>query len=120
VANAIGSAAQNPGGAAGEGLGLGVGFALANQLPRGLGGVGLGAAPPGAPAVSVVWHITANGQAHGPFSTEQLAAGIQQGQINAASLVWTAGLSGWTPAGQVPQLAGFFGPPPPPPPPAAP
>jgi len=139
VANAIGSAAQNPGGAAGEGLGLGVGFALANQLARGLGGVGLGAAPAGAPTqeaapiggvgvgaapaappppppISIVWHITVNGQSHGPFSSEQLAAAIQQGQINAATLVWNAGLSGWTPAGQVPQLAGFFGPPPPPPP----
>lgn len=128
MANAITQAAQNPaGGAAGEGLGLGIGFALANQMARGLGGAPLGGAPmagapqpPPPPPVSTVWHVTANGQSMGPFATEQLAQAIQQGQINAATLVWSAGMAGWTAAAQVPQLAAFFGPPPPPPPPPPP
>jgi len=127
VANAITQAAQNPGGgAASEGLGLGIGFAMANQMARGLGGPALGgpalggpaggAPPPPPPPVSVAWHVTANGQSLGPFSSEQLAQAIQQGQINAGTLVWSAGMAGWTAASQVPQLAGLFGPPPPPPP----
>lgn len=129
VANAIGQMAQNPGGggAASEGLGLGMGFAMANQMARafgaapGMAGVGMAGgvqAPPPPPVPqSPVWHVTANGQSLGPYSVEQLAQGAQQGQITATTLVWSAGLAGWTAAGQVPQLAGFFGPPPPPPPP---
>lgn len=122
MANAITQVAQNPGGggAASEGLGLGLGLAMANQMARGIAGTPFGAAapPPPPPAMGPVWHVTANGQSMGPFSTEQLAQAIQQGQINATTLVWSAGMAGWTSAAQVPQLAGFFGPPPPPPPPA--
>ncbi len=126
VANAIGQMAQNPGGggAASEGMGLGMGFAMANQMARAFGaGPAMGAAvagmqpPPPPVPQSVVWHVALNGQSLGPYTTEQLAQAIQQGQVQAATLVWSAGLAGWTAAGQVPQLAGFFGPPPPPPPP---
>ncbi len=122
MANAITQVAQNPGGgggAASEGLGLGLGLAMANQMARGLAATPFGAAapPPPPPAMGPVWHVTANGQSMGPFSTEQLAQAIQQGQINQATLVWSAGMAGWTAASQVPQLAAFFGPPPPPPPP---
>lgn len=122
IGNAITQAAQNPGGgAASTGVGLGVGFAMANQVAQGLNfGAGAGAQPPAAPPpppAATSWHITQNGQSHGPFNQQQLAQGIQQGQVNAQTLVWSAGMAAWTPAGQVPQLAGLFGPPPPPPPP---
>lgn len=128
MANAIGQVAQNPGGGgfASEGMGLGMGLAMANQMSRALGGsmagpagAGMQAPPPPVPQ-GPVWHVTANGQSLGPYTQEQLLQGIQQGQIGAATLVWCAGMAGWTAAGQVPQLAGFFGPPPPPPPPPPP
>ena len=56
------------------------------------------------------------------FDQNQLGQAIAQGQVQATTMVWSAGLAGWMPAGQVPQLAGLFKatPPPPPPPPPAP
>ena len=122
MGQALTQAAQNQGGA-GAGVGLGVGFAMANQLAQGLGQAGAPpsaaqAAPPPPPtAAAVVWHVTANGQSHGPYNQEQLIQGIQQGHISAQTLVWCAGMSGWTAAAQLPQLASYFAAPPPPPPP---
>jgi membrane protease subunit (stomatin/prohibitin family) len=125
MAQALTQAAQNPSGGAGTGVGLGVGFAMANQFAQGLGQLGQqgqtsqpGAAAPPPPPPAASWHVTADGQSHGPFSPQQLAQSIQQGQITAHTLVWSAGMAGWTAAGQVPQLAGYFAAPPPPPPPA--
>ena len=123
MANALTQAAQNTGGGgASTGVGLGVGFAMANQVAQGLN-FGAGAQPPAAPPpppAAAAWHVTQNGQLLGPFSEQQLALGIQQGQVTRETLVWSAGMAGWTPAGQVPQLGALFGPPPPPPPPPAP
>jgi membrane protease subunit (stomatin/prohibitin family) len=118
MANALTAAASNPGGgAASEGLGLGLGMAMAQQMARGFGQPGP-AAPPPPPAGA--WHVTANGQTLGPFSLEQLGQAVAQQQLSASTLVWSAGMAGWLPAGQVPQLAALFGPPPPPPPPPPP
>jgi membrane protease subunit (stomatin/prohibitin family) len=123
MANALTQAAQNPGGAAGEGVGLGVGFAMASQMARSFGGspaAGGGAVPQPPPApMAAAWHVTENGQSLGPYSIEQLAQAAQQRQLAPTTLVWTAGMAGWSPAAQVPQLASLFAPPPPPPPPAA-
>ncbi len=115
------SAAENPaGGGAAEGMGLGMGFAMANQMVQGAGGALSGATPPPPPAATA-WHIAVNGQTQGPFNDQQLAQGISAGQVTATTSVWNAALGNWTPAGQVSQLAAQFGassPPPPPPPPA--
>jgi len=120
------AAADNPaGGGAAEGMGLGMGFAMANRMVNapGMNTAGMntagaaGVAPPPQPIAS--WHVAVNGQTQGPFTPQQLAQGVQGGQIGADTLIWSAGLSGWTPAGQISQLAGLFGsmtPPPPPPP----
>jgi membrane protease subunit (stomatin/prohibitin family) len=123
MGQAMTTAAANPsGGGAAEGMGLGMGFAMANQMVHGAGQAG--PAPGGAgappPPPTTAWHVAVNGQSQGPFSLQQVAQGAAQGQITRDTLVWTAGMGGWTPAGQVPQLAGFFGAAPPPPPPPAP
>src|SRR6185436_13950256 len=52
---------------------------------------------------------------------DDVMARLRAGQIDRATLVFTAGMSQWTPLGQVPELAGAAGsgfatPPPPPPP----
>ena len=111
------AAAENPsGGGAAEGMGLGMGFAMANRFAQG-GQPGMAAAPPPPPMAN--WHIAVNGQTQGPFNPQQIIEGIQSGQINQSTMVWTAGMQSWTPAGQTPQLAGYFqqaAPPPPPPP----
>ncbi len=116
------TADNGPGGGAGAGLGLGIGVAMAGRMMQpGMfpgaspGGAAPGMAPPAPPAM---WHVAMNGQSQGPYGAEQLAAGIAAGQITPATLVWTAGMASWAAAGQVPQLAGAFGPPAPPPMPA--
>lgn len=124
MGQAMTAAAENPsGGGAAEGMGLGMGFAMANRMMPGAGGAAVpavgGAAPPPPPVEQ--WHVTNNGQTSGPFSLQQLVAAITSGQIQQQTLVWTASIQGWTAAGQVPQLANYFqasAPPPPPPPPA--
>lgn len=119
LGQAMTAAASNPaGGGAAEGMGLGMGFAMAGRMMQGAGGLGAPAAPPPLPAA---WHVAVNGQTLGPFAAQQVTDAIARGEITAATLVWSAGMSGWTPAGQVPALAAYFAsatPPPPPPPPA--
>lgn len=122
MGKAMTAAAENPsGGGAAEGMGLGMGFAMASQMMKGMGGAG-GAtmAPP--PPPGGAWHVTEDGATHGPFTMAHMAQGIAEGRLNASTLVWTAGMAGWAPAGEVAQLASQFatgGTAPPPPPPGA-
>jgi membrane protease subunit (stomatin/prohibitin family) len=111
---AITAAANNPaGGGAAEGMGLGMGFAMANRM---MGAVApAGAAPPPVPGAAS-WHVAINGQQQGPFNAQQVADGVAKGSITRETLVWSAGMADWAPAGQVAQLAGSFTPPPVPPP----
>jgi membrane protease subunit (stomatin/prohibitin family) len=122
----LGQAIGAPGGARGgvgsglgEGVGLGAGLALGQQLAQGAVAAPAAAAPPPLPGLggaAPVFHVSQGGQSQGPFALPQLQTAIAQGQLNAATLVWSPGMSGWLPAGQVPVLAAYFGPPPPPPP----
>jgi len=119
MGQAMVSAAENPaGGGASDGMGLGMGLAMANRMMQspGMGG-GPAAAPP-PPPPSATWYVASGGQTQGPYSQEQIIAGIQNGQLQPGSMVWSSGMSAWSPARQVPQLAGYFAassPPPPPP-----
>ncbi len=116
----IGQAMTAGGGTGGspaaEGVGLGVGLAMAGRMlqPGAIGGAP--ASPP--PIVSSTWHVAVNGQSQGPYAIEQVASAIAAGQVTKSTLVWTAGMANWAAAGTVPQLAGSFGPPAPPPVPA--
>jgi membrane protease subunit (stomatin/prohibitin family) len=120
----LGQAIGAPGGGGvrsglGEGVGLGAGLALGQQLAQGAVAAPAAASPPPLPglgAAAPVFHVSQNGQSQGPFALPQLQAAIAQGQLNAATLVWSPGMSGWLPAGQVPSLAAYLAPPPPPPP----
>ncbi|WP_417915031.1 TIGR00266 family protein [Candidatus Electronema sp. JM] len=51
------------------------------------------------------WHVAVNGQTVGPFSQQQLIAGLRSGQYSRSTLVWREGFSGWLPIEQVPELA---------------
>ena len=124
MGQAMTAVAENPaGGGAADGMGLGMGFAMASRMMPGQGGVAPGApmaagGPPPPPVAQ--WHVAVDGQTRGPYSIEQLVAAIGAGNVGQGTMVWTAAIGGWTPAGQVPQLAGYFqaATPPPPPPPA--
>jgi membrane protease subunit (stomatin/prohibitin family) len=118
--NALITAAANPG-SAGQGLGLGAGLMLGQQLgaPPSLGASpgappGAAAAPPPPPAL--LFHISQGGQSQGPFTLNQLSEAVAHGRLNAATLVWSAGFASWLPAGQVPALQSYFAGPPPAPP----
>ncbi len=115
LANAMPEIASNPGGGtAADGMGLGMGLAMASQMTNQMTGAAPGpaTAPPPVPA-SVGFHVAVEGNTTGPFPVDQLSE-----KITPETLVWSQGMAAWTPAAQVPQLAGLFSAPPPPPPPA--
>jgi len=118
-------AAANPaGGLAGAGVGLGMGAAMAGRWETQTPGAGeTGGAPPQQPMSPgpppppspVHWHIAENGQTSGPFTAYELSQAVATGRLRQDTLVWTAGMEGWTAAGRTAQLAALFPPPPPPP-----
>ena len=118
-ANAMESAAENPGGTAGEGIGLGMGFAMANQMVKGFpqqqqqqGGGGPATPPPIPGAVKV--YLAVNGERQGPFGLAELQAKAASGELTADTLVWKSGMENWMKAGQVPETAGLLNAAPPP------
>lgn len=117
MGKAITAAAENPaGGGASEGMGLGMGFAMANQMVRGFGQSSGGAMIPPPPPQSI-WYVAVNGKSEGPFDMNQMSSGAQAGQVTRSTLVWSPALGDWKPAAEVSDLAMIFGPPTPPPPP---
>lgn len=116
MGNAMMAAADNPGGGgAAEGMGLGMGFAMANRMAQ-MGAAPVAqqvGAPPPLPS-SATWHAAIGGQSSGPYSLAQIQTAIQAGQLDRSTLVWCAGMGNWQPAGEVPQTAGLFGAAPPP------
>jgi uncharacterized protein (TIGR00266 family) len=55
------------------------------------------------------WYVAVSGQSVGPMTAAELAAGFRSGQYNQATLIFRQGMSGWTAAGQVPEVASFLG-----------
>lgn len=54
------------------------------------------------------FHIEENGVPGGPYGLVELRERATSGRLNASTLVWTAGMNDWQPAGQVPALAELF------------
>ncbi|WP_432559472.1 SPFH domain-containing protein [Granulicoccus sp. GXG6511] len=130
AADAMSAAAGNPGGSGmmGDMLGAQMGMMLGQQMNQQMqpgygqgqqGGFpgypqgGTPAAPPPPLPTAVTYHVDQGGQATGPFNVQQLQQALSAGQLTASTLVWSQGMAGWTPAGQVPALAGLFAEPPP-------
>src|SRR5678809_726723 len=65
------------------------------------------------------WYMAIGGHQVGPVSQDDVVTSLRNGTIDGNTLVFTAGLSNWTPLEDVPQLASFLGgsraPSPPPP-----
>jgi len=136
AANAVEAAAKNPGGA-GEGVGLGMGMAMGQQMaqafgrqdqqgqgqpqdqgqPQGQQGQGQ-AGPPPLPGQDAQWYLGVGGRQEGPLTTAALADQARSGALTPATLVWKAGMAGWTAAQEVPEVAAVFGAVPPPLPPS--
>lgn len=125
AAEAMVAAAENEGGggAMGDMLQMGMGVAMAGQMANQMTGAMApaqgqaapgGAAPPPLPG-QALYHVEMGGQSTGPFTVQQLQAGVANGQVTAQTMVWSAGMSSWVAAGTVPALQPLFAAPPPPP-----
>jgi uncharacterized protein (TIGR00266 family) len=55
------------------------------------------------------WYLAVGGQQVGPMSEADVVQGIQAGTVDGKTLVFTAGMSNWTPLASVPQLAQRLG-----------
>jgi len=118
TANAIPTAAANPGGLAAAGVGLGMGVAMAGQMAPVMNpqpGAGPGMPPPLPQASS--YFVGVNGQQQGPYDVQTLQQQVLAGRVSRDTLVWKQGMAAWTPAGQVQDLAALFSNMPPPLPP---
>lgn len=130
AASSIRDMAQNPGagGLAGAAMGMGMGVAMAGQMAGVMGQQQASQQPYQAPSPAgpppipqpVQFFVAMGGQQTGPFDLNILRQQVMAGQLTRDSLVWKHGLANWTPAGQVPELAGIFGQVPPPLPPLPP
>ena len=117
AAEAIPTAAANPGGMGGVGAQLAAGLAVGGQMASALGtGIASQAAPPPLPATTTFF-IALGGKQAGPFDLAALEAKVREGALTRDSLVWKQGMASWTAAGTVPELAGLFAAVPPPLPP---
>ena len=121
AANAMTDAAKNPGGAAAGGMGMGMGVIMAGQLGQAMaGGAGSAgaqgaaqSAPPPLPGAAGFF-VGIGRQQSGPFDMSALRQMAAAGQLRAETLVWKAGMPQWTPAEQVPEIAGILAQTPPP------
>lgn len=119
AANAIETAAQNPGGGS-DAMNMGLGMAMGQQMMNAMNPPGQPAPPPqpgyGAPPpppMAGPWHLSKNGQQLGPFTVQQLT---QQG-LTPQTMVWKNGMANWQAAGEIPELQSALpaiSPPPPP------
>lgn len=115
TAEAIPTAAANPGGLASIGAGLGMGMAMGQQVAGALQSAQV-AAPPPLPA-GLAFYLGQNGVQSGPFDATTLQAKLRDGSLNRQTLVWKQGMAGWVTAESVPELQTLFAAAPPPLPP---
>ncbi len=119
AADAMVAAAGNEGGGAmGDMMGMGMGMAMAGQMANQMtnamgGGEQAAGGPPPLPNQDVSYHVAINGQQAGPFTVDQMRAGLANGQMTPESQVWAPGMAGWAAANTVPGLAQLFQTPPP-------
>jgi membrane protease subunit (stomatin/prohibitin family) len=128
-AEALKAGADNPSGGsklAGDAMGLGMGFVMAQQMASQMTGqqmtgqqaggqqVAGAVAPPPIPGGQKAYFVAVNGQQTGAFSIVELQQKAMTGEMTTQSLVWAQGMPAWTEAGKVAELSQIFGAVPPP------
>ncbi len=113
TAEAIGDAAQNPGGGMGDAMGLGAGFAMASQMASAMGPGAQPGSPPPIPGATPVF-VAINGQQVGPLTMDELAKRVAAGEVKPDTLVWKQGMAQWAKALEVPEVASLVARTPPP------
>ncbi len=113
---------------------MGMGFAVAGKMAEAMQQSGhtaqtapaatpptTPAAPASAPAVppplpTASWHVAQGQESSGPHTQAELKAMLKNGQLQASTLVWQAGMDNWQAAGEVADLHTLFAAPLQPPP----
>ncbi len=118
AAEAMKTAAENPAGGASEGIGMGMGFAIAQKMGETLSSTDSNSAqksvaPPPIPT-SDSYFVAVEGQQTGPFDHSTIKEKIISSEITTSTLLWNPALVEWTEASKVPQLAALFSNTPPP------
>jgi len=108
-ANALESAAVNPGGEATAGIGLGMGFAMANQMGKMVAGTQAAQQthdPPPLPleGTESAYYVGKDGRKAGPFSRDSITGYIRKGAITKETLIWKEGMAEWQAAEQLPEF----------------
>ena len=104
-ADAVRDAARNPSGGAAAGIGIGLGAALGQRAAAAVAAAPTPASFEPPPLPAAMWYYAESNQRKGPVDVSALA---KPGVLTAATLVWRQGMSGWTAAGSVPELAELF------------
>ena len=102
-ANAMEAAAKNPGGEASAGVGMGIGFAMANQLGKMATNpqepLQTAAVPPPLPLEEEdKYFVGKNNKQAGPFDKDAIIGYIKKGAITKETLMWKQGMAGWNAA----------------------
>lgn len=100
--------ASNTGGGASDGIGMGIGLAMANRMNESIGNTGSSASPPPLPGGSEVYHVAQNGAAQGPYTIDLLKQHASAGSLQTDTLVWSPSMSEWQAAGTVDELKSVF------------
>jgi membrane protease subunit (stomatin/prohibitin family) len=110
TAESMKAAAENPSGGASEGIGMGMGFALANKMSQSFAPSPNNTAqstPPPIPQ-QIQYFVALKGQQSGPFSLSDLTNQIKSGTVTRQTLIWNQALVEWTKAGEIAELMNSF------------
>jgi membrane protease subunit (stomatin/prohibitin family) len=118
-ATAMEAAAKNPGGEAAAGVGMGIGFAMANQLGKMMASPQEPEhTPPSPPSLppegECRYYVGKNGKQAGPFDKDAIIGYMKKGAITRETLMWKQGLEGWKAAGLFTEFEAVFKATPPP------
>ena len=117
TANAMEDAAQNPGGMASGGMGMGMGFAMANQMGQSIPNQSAASAAPPPIPKETEYYAAVNGKQEGPFPMSKIEEMIKNNEVSSDTLFWKEGMANWSPAKNCPELMPLFKSVPPPLPP---
>lgn len=110
--------AGNPtGGAASEGMGMGMGFAMASNMMNANQAGGQAPQVPPPPPVQEQYFVHHNGQQQGPYEAGAIQNMLSQHQLADTTLAWKQGMAGWEALSTFPEFRRSTPPPMPPPPP---
>lgn len=114
-ATAMEAAANNPGGEASAGIGMGIGFAMANQMGKAMAGQleTPATAPPPLTTSDRQYYLGKDGKQTGPYTAATITEAIAKGAITRDTLLWSAGMAQWQTAGQFSEFSALFKTPPP-------